>query len=105
MDGDGDRAERCDALGYVCGCVRCACEQRLEALEPTGPQREEEVEECAAMAAAALEAERYETAAEAFEMVLRARPDHADALHGLGVRCEPCSCTRTAAIGIHGLAV
>jgi hypothetical protein len=49
-------------------------------------QGEGQIEECAMMAETALKAEQYETAAAAFEMVLRARPDHADALHGLGVR-------------------
>jgi hypothetical protein len=54
-------------------------------------QGEEQIEECATMAATALKAEQYETAAAAFEMVLRAQPDHADALHGLGVRSTALS--------------
>lgn len=38
VDGDGDRDERCAALGYDCACARCVCEQRLEQLDPSGPQ-------------------------------------------------------------------
>jgi len=39
VDGDGDRDERCAALGFDCACARCVCEQRLEELEEqSGPQ-------------------------------------------------------------------